>query len=82
MLLSVIQTYQKLALSYMIKILFRMSNPGLWSWSLVLDIFRDLCFTIGHFQASDYKSAAYKKKGVLIKKLMGVEITGLDLQKY
>ena len=45
------------------KMLFRKSET-IWkrSWSLVLNIFRDLCFRIGHFRLSDaFKSVAYKK---------------------
>ena len=36
------------------------------SWSLVFNIFRDLCFRIGLFQASvGYKNIAYKRKSVV-----------------
>ena len=55
MLLSKIQIYQKLALPLpdkkVLKMLLRKSAI-IWqrSWSLVLNIFRDSCFRIGHFR--------------------------------
>ena len=47
-------------------------------WSLILNIFRDFFFQIGHFQASGaYKSVAYKsvayKKSVITKFSNGLE---------
>ena len=68
-LLGGIQIYQKLAKHYLTKrrlnAIYKECNH--LAWSLVLNIFRDFCFKISHFQTSVvYKIVAYKKACITV----------------